>query len=72
MNKKQREEVILMERKDPAPKISSFIDSYKIHNWRGKVLQIYSKFVSVMFVVFILFVSYSYIYLVIIYLLSVE
>ena len=32
MNKKQREEVILMERKDPVPKISSFIDSYKIHN----------------------------------------
>lgn len=44
-----------MERKDLVPKISSFIDSYKIH----KVLQIYSKFVSVMFVVFILFVSYS-------------
>ena len=55
MNKKQREEVILMERKDPVSKyqvlltlIRSIIKAEKHYKF---------KFVSVMFVVFILFVS---------------
>lgn len=57
MNKKQREEVILMERKDPVSKyqvlltlIRSIIKAEKHYKF---------KFVSVMFVVFVLFVSYS-------------